>query len=593
MNPAQYKAWAKIIATARAFLFNRNPIHAMSDTLLSESAWQPGITAGIPHAFRALETIFREECALSTMDDINELAQWTGLPHEELTAFRPERLALHELLVRVTADIAVPEGEEEEVFGHNFRRITWKIRDDYLVPDMETIRRKHAALEQEAHALTRQILAGTLFPPIVLPPKKPGFLAGLFRRKPLPPVSPPKSPHEIEFDAVTSFKTVGLAATDPLKRATYKSLYRVLGAMLAKRGRLGGDKDLLAKLVTRHVCSTYGSQCIGQIVSGHVQAAMQQEVFAHPPKQDKPILISLKGASASGKSSLRPMVKQLMSEQGMAPNGYVTISPDVWRRVLLDYESLGVARKYAGHLTSRELKVIDGKLDRYIRDKADREHGIPHMLVDRFRFDSFASEKVGRVLHNTYAKYIDTMYMYFIVTPPEETVERGWQRGLERGRYKAVEDFLGHCVEAYSGMPKLLFKWLNSPRPVFRYTFLDNLVPKGTFPKTIAVGDRHAMTIFDPVAFINIERYRRVDTNATTRETVYPPASPLDVHDNAGFLKECLRRIPHITFVDSAANTPYLRSDHGKYEILDHTALERMRDKPGVAETLAAIGVSQ
>jgi hypothetical protein len=165
------------------------------------------------------------------------------------------------------------------------------------------------------------------------------------------------------------------------------------------------------------------------------------------------------------------------------PDGYATISPDVWRRLLLDYETLGPARKYAGHLTSRELMVIDGKLDRYIRDQADRIGAIPHLLVDRFRFDSFTAEKVGRVLHDTYARYVDTMYMYFIVTPPEETVERGWQRALERGRYKAVEDFLAHGVEAYRGMPKLLFKWLASPRPDFRYVFLDNRVPKGQLPE--------------------------------------------------------------------------------------------------------------
>ena len=54
----------------------------------------------------------------------------------------------------------------------------------------------------------------------------------------------------------------------------------------------------------------------------------------------------------------------LMHDNGIEPDGYATISPDVWRRLLLDYESLGEAYKYAGHLTSRELV-------RYYHDDAD------------------------------------------------------------------------------------------------------------------------------------------------------------------------------------------------------------------------------
>jgi hypothetical protein len=270
------------------------------------------------------------------------------------------------------------------------------------------------------------------------------------------------------------------------------------------------------------------------------------------------------------------MLKQILSEQGIAADGYATISPDVWRRQLLDYGSLGPARKYAGHLTSRELMVIDGKLDRYIRDKANRQRAIPHLLVDRFRFDSFTAEKVARVLHDTYARYVDTMYMYFIITPPEETVLRGWQRALERGRYKAVEDFLAHGVEAYRGMPKILFKWLASPRPEYRYVLLDNRVPRGTFPRTIACGDRSGMLIYDPVALIDIERYQKVDIHARTPAELYPPPAEMTVAANCGFLKECVRRIARLDFVDRDSGIAYLRARQGSFEILDAALLARL-----------------
>jgi thymidylate kinase len=403
------------------------------------------------------------------------------------------------------------------------------------------------------------------------------------------PAAREESAAERDYRIIATCKAMGLAERDPLRRAACKSLYRVLGAIAGKRGRLGADRDLLAKLVTRHVCNSHGSRVIGQLIAPMVAAAIEREGYARVATQEKPVLVSLKGASAAGKSSLRPMLKQLLREQGMAADGYATISPDVWRRLLLDYASLGPARKYAGHLTSRELMVIDGKLDRYIRDQADRAGAIPHLLVDRFRFDSFTAEKVGRVLHDTYARYVDTMYMYFIVTPPEETVERGWQRALERGRYKAVEDFLAHGVEAYRGMPKLLFKWLASPRPEFRYVFLDNRVPRGSFPKTIARGDRDGMVIYDPVALVDIERYQKIDIHAGSPAEVYPPAADLAAAANCGFLGECVRRIPRIELVEPASGLAYLRVSRDSVEVLDAEALARALGNAELAAALAAM----
>ena len=233
--------------------------------------------------------------------------------------------------------------------------------------------------------------------------------------------------------------------------------------------------------------------------------------------------------------------------------------------------------------------VIDGKLDRYIRDRANREGGIPHLLVDRFRFDSFTAERVGRVLHDTYAKYVDTMYMYFIITPPEATVERGWQRALERGRYKAVEDFLGHGVEACRGMPKLLFKWLASPRPDYRYVFLDNRVPKGTFPKTVARGDRHGMSIYDPLALVDIERYQKINIHAGSPAQVYPPAAEMAVAANCGFLRECVRRIPRIELIERASGIAYLRVSRDRVDILDATVLARALGNAELATALTAM----
>lgn len=564
------------------------------------SAWNPGVGTGIPAEFRALETIFRPECVFSRQLEVEELAGLTGLPHEELTVFRPQRLALHELIIRVTADIAVAEGEEEEDFGHNFRRITRTIWTKDIAPQMTAIEQAYAELSQQAAELVRQTLAETLFPPpaAAVESRRRGFPFNLFGRAATTetprgslPDSAAESGEEREHRVIAGFKAAGLATDDPLKKAVFRSLYRMLGAIAVKRGRLGADSELLARLVSQHVRNHFGAQRIGQLITPLVDAAIDREGFARTTNRPAPLLISLKGAAAAGKSSLRPMIKQVMREQGIEADGYATISPDVWRRLLLDYEALDDAYKYAGHLTSRELIVIDGKLDRYIRFKAARDHAVPHFLVDRFRFDSFSGEQVARILHNTYARYVDTMLMYFVVTPPEETVERGWLRALERGRYKAVEDFLGHSVEAYSGMPKILFKWLAHNRPDYRYFFLDNRVPKGTFPKTIALGNQHRMTIYDPLSLIDIERYQRINIHAVSRDQVYPPNEDYSVAANAGFLKEILRRIPQVDFMDHPDGDCYACCRNGHFEKINDTVLATLPD--AVREVMAVVGASR
>ena len=324
---------------------------------------------------------------------------------------------------------------------------------------------------------------------------------------------------------------------------------------------------MLLDVITTHICSRYGSRLIGKQVNNWMKKAIEVEGYSLIPDAEKPVLISLKGTSAAGKSSLRPMLRQMMHELGIAKDAYGTISPDIWRRLLLDYDSLGVAYKYAGRLTSYEVIIIDAKLDHYIRAKAQHRKSTPHLVVDRFRFDSFASEKISRILHKTYASYIDTMYMYFVVTPPEDTVVRGWDRGQIRGRYKSVEDFLGHSIEAYAGMPKLLFKWLANTRPKFVFEFLDNSGPLGSYPTLIARGTQSQMDFFDPIAFINIERYQKINVMAQSPQEVYPELSALEVSKNIGFLQQCVRRIENIRFLDPATGEVYLTATNRKIKV--------------------------
>ncbi|TFH85954.1 hypothetical protein EQG41_14030 [Billgrantia azerbaijanica] len=561
------------------------------------SAWNPGLEADLPGRYKALETIHHTANVYSRLDDIPELRALTGLAEEELVAFRAERLVLHELIVQVTADVVVLEGEEEELLGQHFRGIALKILSEYLSPYLPALQREYDRLYDEIHGRVGDLLATAFAPEPARAdpdPEPVSFLSWWFGKRPPPRrQADPRSIEERHHDVIQGIKDQGLAARGKLERAIYKSTYRVLTSIGGTQGHIGVDRELLARLITRHVCNDFGSRHLGEQIAPHVARAMSVEGYGRLPCASEPILISLKGASAAGKSSLRPFLKNTLRDLGIRPDQYGTISPDIWRRLLLDYEALGEAYKYAGRLAGKEVKLIDAKLDRYIRDKAQRDRSIPNLLIDRFRFDSFSLDRVPRLLDATYAKYVATMYFYFIVTPPEATVERGWERGLTRGRYKAVEDFLGHCVEAYDGMPKLLFKWLDSRHPRLEYYFLDNSVPKHTPPTTIAHGTREVLHILAPLGLVDIDRYKKINTRATCPAEVYPDDDSLAIGRNCTFLKQCLAKVPEVRFVDAATGKVYLRATAGRFSVEAPDILRAQREAPELAELFATLGVPE
>ncbi|MCC5882051.1 MAG: hypothetical protein JJU25_05375 [Halomonas sp.] len=568
----------------------------MADPEISQySAWNPGLEADLPRRYQPLETIHRPENVYSNLAEIPELRALTGLEEEELVAFRAERLVLHELIVRVTADIMVSEGEEEEVLGRQFRHITLKILADYLSPHLPAFQQAFDQLYDEIQHRVGELLATAFAPePETDEPEPVSFLARWLGKRTAPQrKAAPRSLEERHHDAIQTIKQQGLATRGEQEKAVYKSAYRVLSSIAATQGHIGVDREVLARLIARHACNDFGSRRIGRLLTPHIERAMQEEGYGRVPLADEPILISLKGASAAGKSSLRHLLRHTLQDLGFEPEQYGTITPDIWRRLLLDYEALGETYKYAGRLAGKEVKLIDAKLDRYIRDKARRDRTIPNLLIDRFRFDSFSSDTVARLLDATYAKYVSTMHMYFIITPPEATVERGWQRGLERGRYKAVSDFLGHCVETYDGMPRVFFKWLSSPRPRFKYVFLDNSVPKHTPPAVVAHGTRDVLTILDLLGLVNLERFKKINTAATCPQEVYPTDDTLAVAANCTFLKQCLDKVPEVRFVDADTAKVYLRATSGRFVVEDAELLGAKRKDPELAELFAELGVPE
>ena len=89
-------------------------------------------------------------------------------------------------------------------------------------------------------------------------------------------------------------------------------------------------------------CNAYGSDAVGRSIEPLFRRAALVEGYGLLPRQDRPVVINTKGASASGKSTLRPLQKMLAGESASRWSDFALISPDIWRKQLLDY---GIARR--------------------------------------------------------------------------------------------------------------------------------------------------------------------------------------------------------------------------------------------------------
>ena len=546
--------------------------------------WNPGIVSPLPRELWPLATIFRAGNVRTSVADAVELADLTGLAPTEIVAFRPERLALHELLVRVTADFSVPDGPRIEDLGINFRELTSALWRRHVEPRMAEVVAAYETERAGIAALVGDALAARAKAHQAMPTPRPrGWRTWLGKAATDP--RPPEDPAEREAQVIARWEAQAQEAASPRERAVYRALARVGAAALVRHGRPWGDDGVLARVCTDLASNLAGSDAIGNLIAPWLVDAARADGLELLAAQERPVIMNTKGPSAAGKSTLRPLQRALAGHLGVSWNAFALVSPDIWRKQLLDYGSLGPHYKYGGAFTGDELAVIDHKLDRYMATKAAR-NDVPHLLIDRFRFDSFApdSDEPGS---NLLTRFGQVVYLFFVVTPPASLVERAWNRGLEVGRYKAVDDVLAHAIEAYTGMPQLFFTWALRNDKRVHVEFLDNSVRQGERPRTIAFGWNETLTVLDVPGLLAVERFRRVDVNAKRPEDIHPDPQALAAARNTGFLRACVERLARVDFADGASGRVYLRVTHGAPEWGDPGTLGAALADPDTRAALA------
>ena len=101
--------------------------------------WNPGIDSTLPTEFLPIATVFNSTNVSCNLIELKEINSFCGLALERLSTFKPARLALHEVLIRVMADLSVPDGEEYGDLGINFRQMTATIMEKYIAPELAAI----------------------------------------------------------------------------------------------------------------------------------------------------------------------------------------------------------------------------------------------------------------------------------------------------------------------------------------------------------------------------------------------------------------------------------------------------------------------
>ncbi|MFK5978109.1 MAG: hypothetical protein QM488_04410 [Rhizobiaceae bacterium] len=552
-------------------------------------AWHPGLESEIPGELLPLVTLFRPENSHVSYGEAREIKQICGMDEAELILFRVERLVVHELLIRVTADFTIPDGPNYEDLGINLRAMVATIFDRYVKPEMAVVDAVFKSVCDNAKEYMDQQLSKRIFEHSHNKPSKKkdaSFFGRLFGGS-----SSRKSTKVIlelpEIEAIEFWQGQLKTCDIPLEKACISALIKIVGSIVGHRGRIIADKDLIIRLATNVVCNSYGSEKIGEALAPMISKAIVAEKYRLLPMQEKPVVLNVKGASASGKSTIRPQQRLLAENFGVPWEDFALISPDYWRKHLLDYDSLGEDYKYAAMLTGQELEIIDKKLDRYMAHKASRGQ-MSHLLIDRFRFDSFSLDSDGSKL---LSRFGDKIFMFFMVTPPEETVERAWQRGIKTGRYKAVDDLLYHNVEAFTGMPELFFSWISTVDKRVHFEFLDNDVVEGEVPKTSAFGWNDKMTILDVKVMIDIERYRKVNVDARSPAQIFG-ATDMKPVNNTDYIQRCADEVSEILFADQKSAYVYARVVEGTLDWCDPEYIEKQPQRSGIKVALEALGYS-
>ena len=271
---------------------------------MAEGPWNPGLSSTIPERLMSRVTLYDSKNSTVSWDEARSLSDVTGVKPQAMATFRPERLAMHNVLIRVSGELHVPDGPNYADLGINLRGMAAEIFDGHIEPVLDSIAADYAQLCRKAEVYIASELHSAVLARHHSNSIPRTALLGWLRssRKPRPMVE--QSPDQRALDYVNEHWIDEYPDGD-LNLQCRCALARTLSAILSHRGSLLVDKNIIIRIATNLVANAAGSELVGRLVAPFFDQAVAALGYYRLPSQTDPVVLNAKGASAAGKSSIR------------------------------------------------------------------------------------------------------------------------------------------------------------------------------------------------------------------------------------------------------------------------------------------------
>lgn len=414
--------------------------------------------------------------------DAQELAELHLLTKElpkNLVAFRPERLALHEIISAVTTKIRCKDDtklDNDEVLQKIVNSISHDIKPQLSDAEarLDAMREKISA---ETAAIVKKMIANEPIPP----EERPDYFADIQKY----------------YDAFSK---------SDVKIGEQKPGYNLEAAVVAK--------------VTDVVYTKIATKEIGKIVNDHIDHLIKDNVFEplQIPAANERQTFMVCGGPASGKGSSVYALERSAEKSGIKWEDVAKINTDAYKPLLLQADT--VVPELYSQLAQEEASLVNAKTQEKLKQLAEAGKA-PHVLFDQV-FVGPDQLKIAKINQG------ETKVMV-VSTEVIDAVERSYSRGTQTGRFENTTGILNCHKNMTKQLPDRVAE-LHKENVSMR--IVDNNVERGKAPITIADIDCYNghIQIYDDEKMDRFIAKTTINPNAISKDEVYAkmPAESID-----------------------------------------------------------------
>jgi hypothetical protein len=407
------------------------------------------------------------ELILATKGKVHPQTESTILPID-LVSFRPERIALHEIIATIITRIQYTPKTKEEEQALEHDAIFLRIANDVLSILQDDILRKTSQLLEMRHRFKQKI--------------EQFINHNETKNHPLASVIA-TCKTMLNHDANLGQHVIGYSKHEALVALATDMAYKTIAT------------DEMKTLVERR---------IDQLI------AEQQLTALVPPSPHERELFLVAGGHGSGKGSAFLILKHSAECNDIAWSNVSKGGGDTFRTLLLKHGD--VHPELYAQLSSPEASYISHTVVKSKLIALSHQNTAPHIFIEQLYL---GEDKLQLALHNG-----GNAHVIFVSTAIEVALERAFKRGLATGRYEHVSGVLSAHRGSTMQLPQRIKE--SRGKPVY-ILIVDNNGAQGTNPISVASIDclNETIKIFDSAKLLDFIKKTAINVHATSLNTCY------------------------------------------------------------------------